>query len=146
MADSQRIPATPASPPLRAKLGPNRRVHLERDANRIFQEGKREFFYPYRFLYYIAPATALAPAGLRLMVKAPKRTYKLAVARNAQKRRVRELFRTLSPQLHRHCLAHQLHIDLAVIPVSKDEVKLEKASKAMARVLASIGAQCHPAP
>lgn len=134
------------APALRTRLGAQRRVHLERDANRIFQKGKREFCFPYRFFYYMAPATKTAPAGLRLMVKAPKRTYKLAVERNAQKRRVRELFRTLSPLLHQHCLTQQLHIDLAIIPVSKEAVTIERASKAMGKVLASIGSQCNLTP
>lgn len=70
-----------------------------------------------------------------MLAVAPKRVCKLAVDRNAQKRRMRELFRVESTELHGACLARGVRVDVAVVLVSSEEVPWQRARRAMKKIL-----------
>lgn len=120
---------------LRCTYGRGRRVRLRRDTTELFQRGQRCFDFPYRGVANAYRSTSGAAGGCRLLAVAPKRVCKLAVDRNAQKRRMRELFRVESAELHAACLARGVRVDVAVVLVSSEEVPWQRARRAMRKIL-----------
>ena len=117
---------------LRYTLDKERRICLRRDKDVLFREGVRIFAFPYRSVEYVHGG---AEAGCRLLAIVPKRVCRLAVTRNTQRRHIRELFRVESAALHAHCKRHGVVLDVAVIVVSDEEVRLERAQRSMRKIL-----------
>ncbi len=110
------------------------RLHLKREIDAVFAQGKKSFCFPYRAVYRITPAVG-EEIGLAIAVVAPKRLYKRAVARNAQKRRLRELYRTQANALRSIAQTKGVRIAIMFLCVSKEAVPREKARKAIQHLL-----------
>ncbi len=117
---------------LRYTLGKERRICLQRDKDVLFREGVRMFAFPYRSVVY---AHGGAEAGCRLLAIVPKRVCRFAVTRNTRRRHIRELFRVESAALNAHCKRQGVVLDVAVIVVSDEEVRLERAQRSMRKIL-----------
>ena len=90
------------------------------------------FAFPYRSVVY---AHGGAEAGCRLLAIVPKRVCRFAVTRNTRRRHIRELFRVESAALNAHCKRQGVVLDVAVIVVSDEEVRLERAQRSMRKIL-----------
>ncbi len=110
------------------------RLHLKREIDAVYSQGRKSFCFPYRVVYRITPAEG-KDIGLAIAVVAPKRLYKRAVIRNAQKRRLRELYRTQASALRSIAQEKGVRIAIMFLCVSKEDVPQEKARKAIQHLL-----------
>lgn len=107
----------------------------------LFDQGKRVGEGSITLLYLVAPADATHPAGIIAAFVAPKRTFKQAVLRNRVKRRLREAYRNLKPNLLTWTNARNLcllvcilHGRAQVLPFAELQQSVAKAfDKLMAR-------------
>lgn len=120
---------------LRYTYGRARRVRLHSDTESLFRCGKKLFAFPYRGVVYLYKAADDASTGCRLLAVAPKRVCKLSVDRSAQKRRMRELFRMESAMLHAECRQRKVRVDVALLLVSSEDVPLERARRAVRKIM-----------
>lgn len=112
------------------------RLHLRRESQKLFAQGRRVFKFPYRALY-LEERAASSP-GIALMVQAPKRLFKRATARNAQKRRIREAFRLQAHALRAHAHLRGSRIILAIMLVSNEPVPAERGHRAVRFILQQV--------
>lgn len=130
-----RTPQT-ASGELRNRFPKRERLHLKREVDRIFQQGEKAFSFPYRILFLIEPTEQ--DAGVAMMVVVPKRLFKRAVARNAQKRRLREAYRLQIHPLRKVAMDKNLKVQLIFLIVSGDEVPLQRGQKAVGNLIRQV--------
>lgn len=118
-------------------FGRSRRVRLRSDATQLFAQGSKCFEFPYRGSVRVraGQSDASALAGCRLLAVVPKRVCKLSVSRNAQKRRMRELFRVESAELQAECQRRKVLVDIALLLVSSECVSLNRARRAVRKVV-----------
>lgn len=115
-------------------FGRSRRVRLRRDSDVLFQRGGKRFEYPYRGVVYACKCEAGIGGGCRLLAVVPKRVFKHAVDRNAQRRRIREFFRVETAALHALCRERGVRLDVAIIAVAGEEVPLGRARRSMRKI------------
>ena len=85
-------------------MGAAERIKSRKVLDGLFKNGSSFFLPPLRILYQFVDFESDVPA--KAAFSAPKRFYKTAVERNYIKRRMREAYRQLKPQLYA-TLLHQ---------------------------------------
>ncbi len=100
----------------------------------LFTQGKSFFYFPYRIVF--KPINDEQEAACRVLINAPKRLHKTAVARNLIKRRIREAYRLNKPDFYSHLQGQ--HFQIAILYTSKKvldypviEKKLKEALQLM---------------
>lgn len=119
----------------RYTYGRTRRVRLRRDTESLFGGGEKCFEFPYRGIVRAYRAAPGASASCRLLAVVPKRVCKLAVERNAQKRRMRELFRVESAALHAECRRRGVQVDVALLLVHRETVPVARARRSVQKII-----------
>ena len=79
-------------------LGADERIKSKKEFDGLFKNGSSFFLPPVRVLYQFADFEGDVPA--KAAFSAPKRHFKTAVERNYIKRRMREAYRQLKPELY----------------------------------------------
>lgn len=116
------------------------RLAKRSEIGRLFTNGEAFLVYPVKCTYLWR--TDSEP--VRIMVMAPKRNHKRAVARNLLKRRMREAYR-----LHKHVLGEGRGVDIAFSYIAKGEPldyqTIEKAVVTILNKLCTIRNRQNPA-
>ena len=107
----------------------------EKRISALFASGRSGFVYPFRYVFSVADSP---DPGVSVLISVSKKYHKRAVKRNLLKRRTREAFRTRKHALLERTAARGIHIDLALILITKDEVAFKTIDDAVARILAQI--------
>lgn len=115
------------------KLTSKRRDHLKSKIwiNQLFLQGKVIYIYPFRLVYLELDASEYI--GTQFLVSVPKRTFKLAVSRNAIKRRIGEAYRihavelkTCIDSLGKHLIMGFIYIGHTPLPYTMGADKINK--------------------
>lgn len=122
--------------PASATLRKVERLHLRRDIDGLFEEGKALVAYPLRVVWTIASEPQATRS--QMMVSVSKRYHRRATARNRIKRLVREAYRLhKAPWLH--LLEHNgVYARLAFVSVAKDLPTYADVERAVLRAFARI--------
>lgn len=108
-------------------LPKSERLAKRSEIGRLFTNGEAFLVYPVKCTYLFR--TDSGP--VRIMVMAPKRNHKRAVARNLLKRRMREAYR-----LHKHVLGEGRVVDIAFSYIAKGEpLDYQAIEKAVVTIL-----------
>ncbi len=95
----------------------------------LFNTGKGFTVSPFRLLWMESKLTDSIPAKLGISV--PKRSFAKAVDRNTLKRRIREAYRKNKHLLYEVLQKKNLHIDLMMIYIAKEELPYQEIEKKM---------------
>ena len=113
------------------------RLHLKREVDALFAEGRRAFVFPYRLTYRIIAAPA-GEGGVAMMPIVPKRLFKHAVDRNRNKRRLRAAFRLQVGALRELARQHQVRVHLAFLLIAHEEVEYARLHASVGRLLGQV--------
>ncbi len=105
--------------------------------SRLFNEGDKQFIYPYRIAYLIEKR-AQDEWPVKFAVSVPKKKIRSAVKRNLLKRRTREAYRMHKHQLQELVLQSDLKIALMFVYIDSDIKKYSVIEKAVKRHLNAI--------
>lgn len=112
------------------------RLSKRREIEALFAQGRKAFAFPYRIVFTITPVEQ--HPGPAMMPVVPKRLFKRAVDRNANKRRIREAYRLQAPPLRAALRERGLRLAVAFLIVSNDPVPYERAYRAIGRLMAEL--------
>ena len=107
------------------------RISSSREIAAIIDNGKSLSCYPIK-LFYIERQVA---SFSRMAVAVPKKSFKRAVDRNLLKRRVRESYRILRPELD----TKEEYYDLFMIYIGKEIQSYDRIRKAVGTLLEKVG-------
>ena len=113
------------------------RLHLKREVDALFAEGRRAFVFPYRLTYRIIAAPA-GEGGVAMMPIVPKRLFKHAVDRNRYKRRLRAAFRLQVGTLRQVAREHHLMVHMAFLLTSHDVPDYARLHASVRRLLGQL--------
>ena len=114
------------------------RLHLKREVDALFAEGRRAFVFPYRLTYRIIAAPAGEEGGVAMMPIVPKRLFKHAVDRNRNKRRLRAAFRLQVGALRELARQRQVRVHLAFLLIAQEEVEYARLHTSVGRLLGQV--------
>ena len=114
------------------------RLHLKREVDALFAEGRRAFVFPYRLTYRIIAAPAGEEGGVAMMPIVPKRLFKHAVDRNRNKRRLRAAFRLQVGALRELARQRQVRVQLAFLLIAQEEVEYARLHTSVGRLLGQV--------
>lgn len=131
------------------------RIRLKRDIDALFARGDSFFSFPFKCVYLIDEAEAVAGDAdmssgvvtasgvtylppVSMLVSVSKRYSKSAVRRNLIKRRTREAFRL---NKGRFTYDGMRHVDMAFIYVSKKEESYDTIARSVERILSQVCAE-----
>lgn len=125
------------------------RIRLKRDIDALFARGGSFFSFPFKCVYLIDEAVAVAGDAamasgvtylppVSMLVSVSKRYSKSAVRRNLIKRRTREAFRL---NKGRFAYDGMRHVDMAFIYVSKKEESYDTIARSVERILSQVCAE-----
>ena len=125
------------------------RIRLKRDIDALFARGGSFFSFPFKCVYLIDEAVAVAGDAdmasgvtylppVSMLVSVSKRYSKSAVRRNLIKRRTREAFRL---NKGRFTYDGMRHVDMAFIYVSKKEASYDTIARSVERILSQVCAE-----
>lgn len=100
---------------------------------RLFEQGESGFVFPFRYVWF---AEADALPTVEVLFSVPKRFHKRANKRNLLRRRTKEAYR-----LQKQLLANigSVNLDLALIYSSKEVLPYKTISRAVRKILETIG-------
>jgi len=103
----------------------------------LLDKGTVLFHFPFKIFFAIAPASD-ETSCCQILVNAPKRSFKRAVARNLLKRRMREAFRKNKTNLYDTLQSQNKTIVLFFHYVSPDILTYEQLESAIQKALAKL--------
>ena len=99
---------------------------------RLFEQGESGFVFPFRYVWF---AEADTLPSVEVLFSVPKRLHKRANKRNLLRRRTKEAYRLQKTLL----TAHQpVHLDLALIYASKEELPYKTIARAVRKILETL--------
>lgn len=104
----------------RFSLGKHERIKSRELMTHVFEEGESIFSYPFKLVYTPLMADKQGTSKLKFGVTVPKRIHGKAVKRNKIKRLVREVYRSVKPELLAAISPDSKGYTLMYIYVSKD--------------------------
>jgi ribonuclease P protein component len=117
--------------PKRYKLPKQNRLCSLTDIDALFASGKGALAYPLRALWKPSDKP-----GVRFMISVPKKRLRHAVDRVAMRRRIRESYRLLRPDL-----PEGLNLDLAFVYVAGERSSYARIHAAVGRLLARLNSE-----
>ena len=113
------------------KLANKRKSHLKSKVviGQLFSQGKVITKPPFRLVYLSLLESGFS--GSQLLISVPKRRFKLAVTRNAIKRKISEAFRLQSTDLNAFLNETNTHLAIGFIYIGTRELHSEEAQKKM---------------
>lgn len=120
-------------------FGFNRSQHLKSKIaiSALFSRGRKITQYPVRFMYVIAPESKL-PGPSKLLVSVPKKICKLAVERNAMKRRITEAYRLHRSETEQALDTHGLTLHLGIVFMGKSKASYAEIEQAIIKGLKKV--------
>jgi len=117
------------------KLTKQERLKSRKLINQLFDSGQSIFSHPIKLIFLELPEL---DTPVKIAVSVPKRTFKLAVERNAIKRRIREAYRLNKPGLINKIFKANRHIIIMFIFVGKVHEDYSVIDSAMKKLLARL--------
>lgn len=108
------------------------RICRRNDFNRLFDEGKSFFSYPFRCVYC---QTAADEFAVRIAVAVSKKKFKHAVNRNRIKRLMRETYRLEKHYLYNQTPNPSIQLDMLIIYTENKLLDYQSISKGMQNLL-----------
>jgi ribonuclease P protein component len=115
-------------------LSHNERLKSRKQISLIFSEGRTVKAFPLRLHYIISPLEENQPL-MNVGFVIPKRNCKLAVDRNRYKRRIFEAVRLNRMQFMKTLKEKELHIDIMIVYIHRDEPTYNYVAKAIKKGL-----------
>ncbi len=117
------------------KLVNKRESHLKSQVviSQLFSKGKVITTPPFRLVYL--SRKDLKTNGSQILISVPKKRFKLAVSRNAIKRKISEAFRLYSSDLKAFLNKTNTHLAIGFIYIGSRELRSEEAPKKMQEAL-----------
>ena len=112
-------------------FSPHERLKSTKQISMIFEKGKMLKVFPIRFHYTISENKE--HNGINVGFVVPKRNFKKAVDRNRHKRRMFEAVRLGRERLMKKIEEQNLHIDLMVVYIHREEGRFDFIEKAVKR-------------
>lgn len=117
------------------KLANKRKSHLKSKVviSQLFSTGKVITKPPFRLVYLSNPDSEFS--GSQMLISVPKRRFKLAVTRNAIKRKISEAFRLQSLDLKAFLNETNTHLAIGFIYIGSRELESQEAHQKMQEAL-----------
>ena len=122
-------------------LPKSERLFLQKEIDRLFDNGQSFISYPLRIIYLPANEANTSKSGISILVSVPKKRIKRAVKRNRIKRLIRETFRLQKNTLSHECERHKSGLHIAFLYIGNEVLPYAGIAKAMSHALKTIGMQ-----
>jgi len=115
-------------------------LRSRKEIDLLFKDGNTFICYPFRIIWL--KENAIPKISLKILISVSKKYSKRAVKRNKIKRRIKESFRLLFPNLYQLPFFNMNSLSIAILYISKEEEPYQEISTKLNQVFNTLIQKC----